>query len=65
MEKFGNKSFTMRHEFNKGDVLLADGFEVRVWGCTDSEEPTRLIAERIPDEFRQLLSAEGIHDTTP
>ena len=55
----------MRHEFNKGDVLLADGFEVRVWGCTDPEEPIRLIAERIPDEFRQRLSAEGIHDTTP
>ena len=65
VEKFGNKSFTMRHEFNKGDVLLADGFEVRVWGCTDPEEPIRLIAERIPDEFRRLLSAEGVHDTTP
>ena len=64
VEKFGNKSFTMRHEFTKDEILLADGFEFRVWGCTDPEQPQRLIAERIPDEFRACLSVEAFYDTT-
>ena len=67
VEKFGNSSFVVRHSFRRGDEpdAFASGHEVRVWGYSKPEEPEQLLAVRVPDEVRALLSVDGSVDVTP
>ena len=60
VEKFGNTSFVVTHEFNRDGESepVASGKEVRVWGYSDPDEPARLVAVPVPDEVRQMLSHE-------
>lgn len=66
VEKFGNTSFTIAHEFRQGDNPwpVATGSEVRVWGYSDAADPKKLIATRMPDEVRAMLSVEKTVDVT-
>ena len=66
VEKFGNTSFVVKHEFRQGEDLepVATGNEVRVWGYSEANRPEKLIAQAMPDELRALLSADGIADTS-
>ena len=66
VEKFGNTSFTVAHEFRRGDdpEPVANGNEVRVWGRSHPEHPERLVAERMPEEVRAMLSVEKSVDVT-
>ena len=66
VENFGNTSFTVAHEFCRGDDPgpVASGREVRVWGRSDPAQPQRLVAERVPEEVRTMLSVETIVDVT-
>ncbi len=66
VEKFGNTSFTVAHEFFRGEEpeAVARGSEVRVWGYAEADAPTRLIATRMPDELRAALSDHRSVDVT-
>lgn len=63
VERFGNKSFKMSHEFWRAETLVARGHEIRVWGWSDPTDPERLTAIPVPDTIRELLSRNGIVDT--
>jgi hypothetical protein len=43
---------------------VATGREVRVWGRSDPERPAKLVATRMPDEVRAMLSADDTIDVT-
>ena len=66
VERFGNTSFVIAHEFRRVDQpeTVASGSEVRVWGYSDSAEPTRLVARAMPDEVRAMLSVDKTIDVT-
>ena len=66
VQKFGNTSFVVAHEFSKGDDPrpVASGREVRVWGYSDPERPDKLVARKVPDEVREMLSVEKTVDVT-
>ena len=65
IEKFGNRSFTVRHAFHRGDALLADGHEVRVWAVDHPDNPAAMKAVPVPDDVRRMLTQEGTVDMTP
>ncbi len=66
VEKFGNSSFVVQHEFWQGDdpQPVATGSEVRVWGYSDAELPEKLVAQTFPEELKKLLSVDGVVDTS-
>lgn len=66
VEKFGNTSFVVSHEFRQGDDPdpVATGNEVRVWGYSDVDRPEKLIARAMPDELKALLSVQRSVDTS-
>ena len=53
---FGNKSFTIAHEFSRDDKVLCTGTEVRVWAGYDKNDPDRLFAVPVPAGIREGLS---------
>lgn len=66
VEKFGNTSFVVNHTFRQGGEAepVAVGNEVRVWGYSDSNNPEKMVAQRVPDEIRALLTVDTVMDTT-
>lgn len=66
VEKFGNTSFVVSHEFRQGDDSspVAIGNEVRVWGYSDPNKPEKLVAQVMPDSLRMALSVEKMVDTS-
>jgi len=66
VERLGNTSFVVAHEFRQGDNPdpVATGSEVRVWGYSDAKDPSRLVARLVPDEVRAMLSVEKTVDVT-
>jgi len=61
---FGNKSFRVQHEFRRDVEVLATGFEVRVWAECDPDDNTRMIGVPVPDDIKDMLSRDGVHDVT-
>ena len=43
---------------------VATGNEIRVWGYSDADDPTKLLARAMPDEVRAMLSVEKTVDVT-
>jgi len=66
VEKFGNTSFVVAHEFSCGDdpKPVATGSEVRVWGYSDPDQPRKLVARPAPEGAREMLSVETTVDVT-
>lgn len=66
VEKFGNTSFVVAHDFRQGDIdePVASGREIRVWGYSDEENPAKLVARRVPDDVRALLEVEKTVDVS-
>lgn len=59
VEKFGTKSFTVLHEFHRGEELLARGREVRVWtGAAPEDDPERLVAAPVPEPVKALMARD-------
>ena len=56
VEQWNTKSFVMRHEARRGDTLLAEGREVRVFAERESIDPPRIRAVRIPSEYRAMCA---------
>jgi 4-hydroxybenzoyl-CoA thioesterase len=66
VEKFGNTSFVVAHEFRLRDDPdpVAVGNEVRVWGYSDKVDPEIMVAQRVPEDVRAMLSVNQTVDTT-
>ncbi len=66
VEKFGNTSFVVSHEFRQGDDPdpVALGNEVRVWGYSDPDNPEKMVAQPVPEDIRTMLSVDKKVDTT-
>jgi acyl-CoA thioesterase FadM len=66
VEKFGNTSFVVAHEFRQGNIEapVATGNEVRVWGSSAPDHPEKLVAQRMPDEVRTMLSVDKTVDVS-
>ena len=54
VEQWNTKSFVMRHVARRGDTLIAEGREVRVFAVRDADEPLRIRAVEIPEEYREM-----------
>lgn len=54
VEEWRNKSFVMRHIARRGETVLAEGEEVRVFAIMDPDHPTRIRAVPIPPAIRAL-----------
>ena len=54
VEQWNTKSFVMRHVARRGDTVIAEGREVRVFAERDADEPTRIRAVEIPAEYREM-----------
>jgi len=66
VERFGNTSFVVAHQFSRADQPqpVASGSEVRVWGYSDSTDPSKLVARAMPDDVRAMLSVDKTIDVT-
>ncbi|ACR01091.1 MAG TPA: thioesterase family protein [Thauera aminoaromatica] len=56
VEDWGGKSFVMRHVARRGDTVLCEGREVRVFAVQDPEDPLRIKAIPIPEDLRAACS---------
>lgn len=54
VESWGSKSFVVRHVAHRGDTVLCEGREVRVFAMQDPENPLRIRAIPIPADYRAL-----------
>lgn len=50
------KTFVMLHQLKRGDVLLSEGRDTRVFAIRHPEDPARIKAIPIPEDIRQLCS---------
>lgn len=66
VERFGNTSFVMAHEFRRDDheEAVASGSEVRLWGYVEAHDPETLKGRAMPDEVREMLSLDGTVDVS-
>lgn len=66
VERFGNTSFVVAHEFYGADstTAVASGSEVRVFGYADADDPETLKARAMPEQLRSMLSVEGNIDVS-
>jgi 4-hydroxybenzoyl-CoA thioesterase len=64
IQKVGTKSLSFRHEFRRGDSLLAEAEDVRVWTTHVVGQPDSLKAVPIPPEIRALLEDAGVSAQT-
>ncbi len=54
VERWGGKSFTMRHIARRGDTVLAEGREVRVFAVRESVDPPKIRAVAVPAGIRGM-----------
>lgn len=53
VDRWGGKSFVMRHVARRGDTVLAEGREVRVFAVRESVDPPKIRAVAVPAEIRE------------
>jgi 4-hydroxybenzoyl-CoA thioesterase len=54
-----HKSFVMKYTIRRGDTVIAEGEETRVFAIRDAENPGRIKAVAIPAEIKALCEAAG------
>jgi 4-hydroxybenzoyl-CoA thioesterase len=57
VEKIGGKSLAFRHRFLRGDELLMEADETRVWATHALNDPSVLQTLPVPETVRALLSS--------
>jgi 4-hydroxybenzoyl-CoA thioesterase len=50
-----NTSFVMRHIIRRGDAVLVEGEEVRIFARRHPDDPARIRAVRLPEHLRSLI----------
>lgn len=53
VDSWSGKSFVMRHVARRGDMVLAEGREVRVFAVRESVDPPKIRAVAVPAEIRE------------
>ena len=56
IEEWREKTFVMKHALSRGNDLLAEGRDVRVFAIRHPDDSTRIKAVPIPEEIRRLCS---------
>jgi 4-hydroxybenzoyl-CoA thioesterase len=56
--KVGGSSFELEHAIRRGETLLLNGQELRIWAVDSPEHASGITAKRIPDEVRQILHGQ-------
>ncbi len=56
IEEWREKTFVMKHALSRGNDLLAEGRDVRVFAIRHPDDITRIKAVPIPEEIRRLCS---------
>ena len=56
VERWNTKSFVMRHVARRGETVLAEGREVRVFAVRDPLDAQRIVAIPIPEYIRVACS---------
>lgn len=56
VEEWREKSFVTKYELRRGEELLAEGRDIRIFAIRHQEDPTRIKAIPIPDDIRELCS---------
>lgn len=56
IEEWRGKSFVMRHLARRGDTVLREGREVRVFAIQDPDDPLRIKAIPISDDIRSACA---------
>ena len=54
IEEWGEKRFVMTHELRRGEQLLAQGRDVRVFAIRHPDDPSRIKAVPIPEDIKRL-----------
>ena len=55
IEQWKPRTFRVAHQIRRDDEVLVDGFEVRIFARSDAQDPARIRAVPIPDDFRALF----------
>lgn len=56
IDEWRGRSFVMRHVVKRGDTLLVDGREVRVFARRHPDDPARIQACDVPERIRRLVA---------
>ncbi len=56
VEEWRGKSFVLRHVARRGETVIAEGRDVRVFAIKDPNDPLRIKAIPIPDDMRAACS---------
>jgi len=54
VEQWNTKSFVMRHVARRGETLIAEGRDIRVFAKRDPADPLRIRAVEIPAEYLEM-----------
>jgi 4-hydroxybenzoyl-CoA thioesterase len=57
VEKVGGKSLAFRHRFLRGDELLMEAADTRIWATHSLDNPASISTLRVPDPVRAVLSS--------
>ena len=57
VETWEERRFTVLHQAYRDEKLLLEGREVRICGQAHPDDPERLVAAAIPQEFKEALDA--------
>lgn len=54
IDEWREKSFVMKYELRRGDELLAEGRDVRIFAIRHPEDPSRIKVVPVPGDIRRL-----------
>lgn len=54
VEQWNTKSFVMRHVARRGETVIAEGRDIRVFARRDPADPLRIRAVEIPAEYLEM-----------
>jgi 4-hydroxybenzoyl-CoA thioesterase len=54
--EWNTKSFVMKHEIRRGEALLAEGRDVRVFATRHPDDPKRMRAIPIPEDIKRMCT---------
>ncbi len=52
--EWSEKTFVMRHELRRGEELLAEGRDVRIFAIRHPDDPARIKAVPVPEDIKRL-----------
>jgi len=54
VDEWRDKSFVMKYRLIRGDVLLAEGRDVRIFAIRHPDDPSRIKAVPVPEDIRRM-----------